>query len=434
MARPPASPHPLLPRVRYAYKHELLVQAVPEIQRTNLGNVVLLLKSLGIDDLLTFDFMDPPPQDNLLNSMYQLWCLGAIDNTATLTKLGRKMVEFPLDPTLAKMLIFSEELHCVDDVATVVSALSMPTIFYRPKEREEESDAAREKFFAPESDHLTLLNVYIQWRKNNYRTDWCTKHFIHGKAMKKVKEVRTQILDICTQLRMRVETCGHDWDQVRDLPISPPSMTFSDLLPCGHDWDQVRDLPISPPSMTFSDLLPCGHDWDQVRKAVCSAYFQNAGRMKTVAEYTNMRNGMPCHLHPSSALFGMGVQPEYIVYHELVMTSKEYMQCVTAVDPEWLPELGPMFFSIKQAGETRHEKKAKERENKAKMEAEMKAYEEHKAQKQAREAESDITSSSFRRPSGSRPNHRIATPGMADDGAAASGSAVKKTPRRRFGV
>ena len=87
----------------------------------------------------------------------------------------------------------------------------------------------------------------------------------------------------------------------------------------------------------------------QVRKAICSAYFQNAGKMKSVGEYVNMRNGMPCHLHPSSALYGMGVQPEYIVYHELVMTSKEYMQCVTSVDPEWLAELGPMFFSIKQA-------------------------------------------------------------------------------------
>ena len=65
-------------------------------------------------------------------------------------------------------------------------------------------------------------------------------------------------------------------------------------------------------------------DHTQVRKAVCSAYFQNAARMKTVAEYLNMRSGMPCHLHPSSALYGMGVQPEYIVYHELVMTSKEY--------------------------------------------------------------------------------------------------------------
>ena len=102
-----------------------------------------------------------------------------------------------------------------------------------------------------------------------------------------------------------------------------------------------------------------------MRKAICSAYFQNAGKMKTVGEYVNMRNGMPCHLHPSSALFGMGVQPEYIVYHELVMTSKEYMQCVTAVDPEWLAELGPMFFSIKQQGETRAEKRVKEKANKA---------------------------------------------------------------------
>lgn len=58
------------------YKEELLETTVPEIQRTNLANVVLLLKSLGVDDLLKFHFMDPPPQDNILNSMYQLWTLG----------------------------------------------------------------------------------------------------------------------------------------------------------------------------------------------------------------------------------------------------------------------------------------------------------------------------------------------------------------------
>lgn len=56
---------------------------------------------------------------------------------------------------------------------------------------------------------------------------------------------------------------------------------------------------------------------------------------------------MPCFLHPTSALYGLGYTPDYIVYHELVYTTKEYMQCVTAVDPEWLAELGPMFFSIK---------------------------------------------------------------------------------------
>jgi pre-mRNA-splicing factor ATP-dependent RNA helicase DHX38/PRP16 len=81
---------------------------------------------------------------------------------------------------------------------------------------------------------LGTCQVYLQWKKNGYRNDWCNKHFIHGKAMKKVKEVRVQILDICKQLKMRVETCGTDWDLVR--------------------------------------------------KAVCSAYFMNAGKMKSVAE------------------------------------------------------------------------------------------------------------------------------------------------------
>lgn len=88
-------------------------------------------------------------------------------------------------------------------------------------------------------------------------------------------------------------------------------------------------------------------EWDIVRKAICSAYFHNAAKMKGIGEYSNARSGMPCHLHPSSALFGMGVSPDYLVYHELVYTHKEYMNNVTAVEPEWLAELGPMFFSIK---------------------------------------------------------------------------------------
>jgi len=141
------------------YRDELLASQVPEIQRTNLGNVVLLLKSLGVDNLLDFAFMDPPPQDNIVNSMYQLWVLGALDNTGSLSPLGRKMVEFPLDPPLAKMLLFAEELGCTAEVLIVVSMLSVDNVFYRPKEREEESDAARERFFVPESDHLTLLNT-----------------------------------------------------------------------------------------------------------------------------------------------------------------------------------------------------------------------------------------------------------------------------------
>ena len=171
-----------------AYRNELFENTIPEIQRTNLANTVLLLKSLGVKNLLEFDFMDPPPQvvplpppfvypaanslvhsfvqANILNSMYQLWVLGALDNVGDLTPSGRKMSEFPMEPSMAKMLITSVEYKCSSEMLTIVSMLSVPSVFYRPKERMEEADAAREKFNVPESDHLTLLNVFNQWKSH----------------------------------------------------------------------------------------------------------------------------------------------------------------------------------------------------------------------------------------------------------------------------
>ncbi|TKR77313.1 hypothetical protein L596_018310 [Steinernema carpocapsae] len=303
------------------YKDEMLTSTVPEIQRTNLSNVVLLLKSLKVDDLLKFHFMDAPPQDNLLNSMYMLWTLGALDNTGRLTDLGRKMVEFPLDPTLSKMLIMSEKMGCSDEVLTIVSMLSVPAIFFRPKGREEEADARKEKFQVPESDHLSYLNVYIQWRLHKYSAKWCGDNFIHVKALKKVREVRNQLKDIISDQKM--------------------------------------------------ELISCGNEWDIIRKCICSAYFHNAARLKGIGEYVNVRTGIPCFLHPTSALFGMGFMPDYVVYHELIMTAKEYMQSVTSVDPMWLAELGPMFYSVKVSSKTKSEKAKESVRIAASMEEEM---------------------------------------------------------------
>lgn len=321
-----------------AYLNEMLGAPVPEIQRTNLGNVVLLLKSLKIENLLDFDFMDPPPQENILNSMYQLWVLGALNNVGSLTALGWKMVEFPLDPPLAKMLLMGEQLGCIDEVLTIVSMLSVPTVFFRPKDREEESDAAREKFFVPESDHLTLLNVYQQWKSNDYRGDWCNDHFLQVKALRKAREVRSQLLDIMKQLKIKL--------------TSTP-------------------------------------DWDVVRQAICSAYFHNSAKQKGIGEYVNTRNGMPCHLHPSSALYGLGYTPEYVVYHELILTTKEYMQCVTAVEPQWLAELGPMFFSVKDSDTSLLEHKKKQKEEKTAMEEEMENLRKEQAEAERRSREKE---------------------------------------------
>ncbi len=73
----------------------------------------------------------------------------------------------------------------VVQVLTVVSMLSVPNVFFRPPDRAEESDSAREKFFVPESDHLTLLHIYQQWKTNRYSTEWCNDHFLQNKGENK---------------------------------------------------------------------------------------------------------------------------------------------------------------------------------------------------------------------------------------------------------
>jgi pre-mRNA-splicing factor ATP-dependent RNA helicase DHX38/PRP16 len=306
-----------------AFKEELYVQSIPEIQRTNLANTVLLIKSLGVKDLLDFDFMDPPPQDTITTSLFDLWALGALDNIGDLTPLGKKMTAFPMDPSLAKTILMAQEYGCVDEMMTIVSMLSVPTVFYRPKERQEESDAAREKFFVPESDHLTLLHVYSQWKMHHFSDQWCTKHFLHPKALRRAKEIREQLADI-----MRVQQM---------------------------------------------EISSCGTDWDIVRQCICSGYYHQAAKVKGIGEYTNLRTAVTVQLHPTSALYGLGYLPDYVVYHELILTSKEYMSCVTAVDPHWLADMGGVFYSVKEKGYSARDKRITEIEfnRKAELEAQM---------------------------------------------------------------
>ena len=96
------------------------------------------------------------------------------------------------------------------------------------------------------------------------------------------------------------------------------------------------------------ELISCKNNWEEVRKCIIAGYFLNAAKLKGIGEYVNLRTGIPCVLHPSSAIYSLGYTPDYCVYHELIMTSKEYMSCVTAIEPSWLVEVAPNFFSFKK--------------------------------------------------------------------------------------
>ncbi|XP_071964030.1 pre-mRNA-splicing factor ATP-dependent RNA helicase DHX16-like [Antedon mediterranea] len=281
----------------WAYNHELEENTIPEIQRTNLGNVVLLLKSLGINDLIHFDFMDPPPHETLVMALEQLYALGALNHKGELTKLGRRMAEFPVDPMLSKMILASEKYQCSEEILSITAMLSVnASIFYRPKDKIVHADNARVNFFVAGGDHLTLLNVYNQWVETGHSTQWCFENFIQHRSMKRARDVRDQLVG----LMERVEI---------------PSTT--------NPQDTIA-----------------------IRKAVTAGFFYHTAKFSKGGQYKTVKHQQSVMIHPNSSLFEE--QPRWVIYFELVFTTKEFMRQVIEIENQWLLEVAPHYYKSKE--------------------------------------------------------------------------------------
>lgn len=174
----------------------MLPSPIPDIQRQNLSHTILTLKAMGINDLINFGFMDPPPAQTLLTALEQLYALSALDDEGLLTRLGRKMADFPMEPPLAKMLIASVDLKCSEEILSIVAMLSVQNVFYRPKEKQAQADSKKAKFHQPEGDHLTLLTVYNGWKGSKFSNPWCYENYIQARSMRRAQDVRKQLLGI----------------------------------------------------------------------------------------------------------------------------------------------------------------------------------------------------------------------------------------------
>lgn len=289
-----------------AYHNEMLPSSLPEIQRTNLANTVLTLKAMGINDLAHFDFMDPPPLQTLMSALENLYSLGALDEEGFLTRVGRRMAEFPLEPQLSKILIVSVDMGCSEEILTIVAMLSVPNIFYRPRDKQELADQRKSRFHQPEGDHMTLLAVYNGWKNSNYASAWCFENFIQERAMKRAQDVRKQLLGIMDRYQHEVLSCGRNY------------------------------------------VLIC--------KAITAGFFRNAAKKDPQEGYRTIVESTSVFMHPSSALYYQ--QPDWLIYHELLLTTKEYMRVVTAIDPKWLVETAPTFYKTLDASILSRRKRA----------------------------------------------------------------------------
>lgn len=284
---------------KFAFHNELEDSTMPEIQRTNLNSVVLLLKSLGINDLVAFDFMDPPPAETLIRALENLYALGALNDKGELTKLGRQMAEFPTDPMLARSILAADKLGCVEEVLSIIAMLGeSSSLFYRPKDKRMLADSARARFTIKEGgDHLSLLNIWNQWVDSDFSYVWARENFLQQRSLTRARDVRDQLAKLCDRVEVTISTVG------------------------------------------AADLVP-------IQKSLTAGFFPNAARLQRGGDsYRTVKNGMTVYLHPSSTLFE--VNPKWIIFYELVMTSREYMRGNLPIQPEWLIEAAPHYHKRK---------------------------------------------------------------------------------------
>lgn len=276
----------------------LIPMTVPEIQRCNLAGVMLQLMALGIPDVMNFDFMSKPSPEAVRSAVEHLELLGAVEKKVgqvVLTALGKKMASFPLEPRYAKTILLSPDYSCSEEILSIVSLLSVDTVLYSPPARREEVLAARRKFSSSEGDHMTLLNIYRAFKKVSGNKEWCRENFVNSRNMGLVKEVQAQLKDICLKLNLKLESCGADTGNVR--------------------------------------------------RCLAHGMFVNAAELQPDGSYLALDTHQPVAIHPSSVLFQ--AKPAYVVFNELLHTSRCYMRDLCLVDADWLLDAAPEYFGRK---------------------------------------------------------------------------------------
>ena len=142
--------------------------------------------------------------------------MGALNHLGELTKLGRRMAEFPCDPMMSKMILASEQYKCSDQILTVAAMLSNnSSIFYRPKDKIIHADTARKNFFVPGGDHLTLLNVYTQWADTDFSSQWCYENYIQYRSMKRARDIRDQLEGLLERVEIDLVSNPHETENIR---------------------------------------------------------------------------------------------------------------------------------------------------------------------------------------------------------------------------
>ncbi|CAG9840350.1 unnamed protein product [Diabrotica balteata] len=268
----------------------------PEMVRSNLTYAVLQIKALGIANLLKFSFPSPPPIENLKSALEILYALDAIDIDGELTKpIGYNMAEFALDPLYSKVLLSSGEFGCSEEILTIIAMLQVETVFTKPTSGNSIIRARIQKrlFEVEEGDLITYLNVFNGFIQSEMSQGFCHKNFLSYKSLKRVVEIRKRLEKMMRSYEIPIESC-------------------------------IRST-------------------ETIRKCLVKGLFPNAAYLHHSGVYKTIRGDIELFVHPDSVLYTMS-QPQWILFCQVVHTTKLYMKDLTVIENDWLLELAPHFY------------------------------------------------------------------------------------------
>lgn len=291
------------------FNTDLQVQTYPEILRSRMETIVLTLLKLGIQDLVHFDFMDPPAPDTMMRALEHLNYLGALDDEGEITEVGHQMSEIPVEPQLAKMLLMAPKYNCADEILSIVALISGVNVFMRPKEAAKEADAAKAQFSHDQSDHIALLHAYLAYKENsNDAKDFCYNNFLNFRALQNADNVRNQLAR------------------------------------------QLQRIGINPKPQDINDK----NYYHNIRKCIASGLFMSVAHLQRQGHYLTAKDNQVVAIHPSSVL---DKKPQWVAFQEFVLTTRNFIRTCTEVDIDWLLTSAPEYFETENwpDGETKVE-------------------------------------------------------------------------------
>ncbi len=265
---------------------------IPEIQRTNLAEVILRMLALGLGEPADFPFVDPPASRTIQDGYRLLEEVGALTDEKgkrRLTRRGRFMARLPLDPRLARIIIEAREQDCLREAVVIVAVLSIMDPRVRPAEQEGEADAAHATFFGDAgSDYLGFLRLWEAYAALSSRSAerrFCRRFFLSWQRMREWRDVHDQIWRIL---------------------------------------DEEKGF--------IANRRPA--DPDTIHRTILSGFLRGIALHKEKQVYEAVGN-RPCRIHPGSAVKG----GTWIMAAELVETSQLFARMVAPIDPAWIEPL-----------------------------------------------------------------------------------------------